>query len=264
MDASDVRDWDEVRSMILESYRLIAPKRTFAKLREPSARSGAPARKVKTRRSLPDPVAALTNESLLHGVGELCKTDADLAGVVDRFGPPPMWARPPGFATMVSIIFEQQVSLASGKATFARLKTLAGRVTPANVADLTPSRLRRSGITRQKADYVLNLARLVVSGEVNLTRIARLDDEKARDALVEIRGIGAWTADVYLLMALKRPDIWPDGDIALAEAARQLKRLRSRPKDDRLRRIAASWKPWRSVAARILWHHYLSVRRPGA
>jgi DNA-3-methyladenine glycosylase II len=172
-----------------------------------------------------------------------------------------MWARRPGFATLLRIVFEQQVSLASADAAFTRLQRAVGRVTAQRVARLSLTELRRWGITRQKADYCLNLARLIVSGALNLRTIARADDATARQALLEVRGIGPWTADIYLLMALRRPDVWPDGDLALAGAVKQVKRLRTHPPNDRLQRIAVAWKPWRSVAARILWHHYLSERR---
>ncbi len=205
--------------------------------------------------------AGLTQSTLARAVRDLCARDPDLATIVTSIGPPPMWARRPGFATLLRIVLEQQVSLASARATFARLQKASGRVTAARIAALSVPQLQRHGLTRQKADYCSNLARLIVDGELDLRDVARADDVAARNALIQVRGIGRWTADVYLLMALRRPDVWPDGDLALAEAARRIKRLRTRPRDDRLRRIAAAWKPWRSVAARLLWHHYLSTPR---
>ena len=138
------------------------------------------------------------------------------------------------------------------------------RVTPQNVSHLSLAQLRGLGFTRQKAGYCLDLARLVVAGGLDLAVISRAGDEEARAALLKVRGIGPWSADVYLLMALGRPDVWPDGDVALAAAAHRIKRLRRRPDFDRLGTIAAKWRPWRSVAARILWHHYLSERRERA
>ena len=115
-------------------------------------------------------------------------------------------------------------------------------------------------MTRQKASYCLGLAQLIQSGALDLRSLGRADDQEVRRRLVDIRGIGTWTADIYLLMALRRPDIWPDGDLALATAAQQVKRLRRRPDDTRLRALAARWTPWRAVAARLLWHYYLSTR----
>jgi len=203
----------------------------------------------------------LTRETLLQGVSELCAVDDDMAAVVERFGPPPMWVRRPGFATLVRIILEQQVSLGSAEQTYIRLQRAVERVTADRVAALSLSELRQQGLTRQKASYCLGLARNIVDRELNLRSLADEDDDTSRRALLEIRGIGPWTADIYLLMALRRPDVWPDGDLALAESARRIRGLSKRPTYDRLRQIAEAWTPWRSVAARILWHHYLCERR---
>jgi DNA-3-methyladenine glycosylase II len=181
--------------------------------------------------------------------------------VVRRWGPPPLWARRPGYATLVRIILEQQVSLASAGAAYSRLQAAAGRVTPGRVARLSEARLRRSGLTRQKAAYCRKLATRIVERRITLSRLAHLQDDEARSSLLQVPGIGPWTADIYLLMALRRPDVWPDGDLALARAAHRVKRLRRCPTEERLRRIASAWAPWRAVAARILWHSYLSSRK---
>ena len=191
---------------------------------------------------------------------ELCSRDIDLRRVVQKFGPPPLWARRPNFATLVRIILEQQVSLASAESTFRRLQGAIQYVTPERVARMSLAEIRRLGFTRQKAGYCLDLAKLIEAGGLSLPRVSRADDAAARAALLEVRGIGPWTADIYLLMALRRPDVWPDGDLALANAVRAVKRLRKQPTTERLRRIASGWKPWRSVAARILWHNYLSEK----
>ncbi len=197
---------------------------------------------------------------LLRGVKELTARDGHLASVVEQYGPPPMWGRPPGFATLVRIILEQQVSLASGRAAYGRLQSAAGRVTPGRVAKLTEARLRNHGLTRQKAYYCRNLAGRIVDRELSLTGLRDLDDDAARASLVEVTGIGRWTADIYLLMALRRPDVWPIGDLALVKSAQQVKQMRSCPSQEKLRRMARAWAPWRSVAARILWHAYLSSK----
>ncbi len=200
----------------------------------------------------------LTRIRLLRGVKELSARDRDLARVVQRFGPPPLWARRPGFAALIRIILEQQVSLASARAAYSRLKATAGRVTPYRIARLSDNRIRRSGLTRQKASYCRNLAKAIVDGRLTLSNLLHLDDHAGRSKLLEIPGIGPWTADIYLLMVLRRPNVWPDGDLALAKAAQQVKRLRNSPTQERLQRIARGWAPWRAVAARILWHSYLS------
>jgi DNA-3-methyladenine glycosylase II len=205
-------------------------------------------------------IQRLTRARLLDGVDALSSMDPDLARIAERFGPPPLWGRPPGYATLVRIILEQQVTLASAKATFDRMRQTFGEVTPERIASLSAAEIQTAGVTRQKASYCLGLAQQLHSGAFDLTALGRVDDREVRRRLVAIRGIGAWTADIYLVMALRRPDIWPDGDLALATAAQQVKRLRKRPDDARLRRLAAPWAPWRAVAARLLWHYYLSTR----
>lgn len=204
---------------------------------------------------------ALTSETLSQGVAELSHMDADLAAAVARHGVPPMWARSPGFSVLVKIILEQQVSLASAKSSYDRLRKKLGRITASSVEELSLRQIRACGFTRQKAEYTRDLARIVTSGEISLRQLQKDDDRTARERLMSIRGIGAWTADVYILMALRRPDIWPDGDVALSESMRVVKRMRTRPDNERMRRVARRWKPWRSVAARILWQDYLARRR---
>jgi len=202
--------------------------------------------------------AALTDRSLAQGARALARVDPDLARVIGRHGPPPLWGREPGFVTLVQIVLEQQVSLASGRAAFARLERVAGKVTPARVAATTERRIRAAGITRQKANYVRGLARSIVSGELDVDAIALMDDEAAHAELVKLKGIGPWSADIYLLMALGRRDVWPRHDLALASAMREVKRLRSMPTPERQLQIAEGWRPWRAVAARLMWHHYLN------
>ena len=187
--------------------------------------------------------------------------DEHLDDAVRQFGPPPMWGRKPGFAALAKMILEQQVSLASAHAVYLKLRSVIGKVSAHNVARTPVARLRKCGLTRQKAGYCNELAHRVVSGDLDLKALAGRSDDEVRNVLVQIKGIGQWTASVYLLMALRRPDIWPDGDVALAESARQVKRLNQRPDFEHLRGIADGWAPWRSAAARILWHAYLSRKK---
>lgn len=201
----------------------------------------------------------VTRSTLLAALDELGR-DRALARVIERHGAPPLWARRPGFATLVQIVLEQQVSLSSGRAAFARLERAAGAVTPERIAPLPLETLRGAGLTRQKARYISLLANAVASGAFDPSRIARLADEEARAALLAHTGIGPWTADIYLLMALRRPDAWPSGDLALRIAAREVLRLRGVPTAGALERIAERWRPWRAVAARVLWQHYLGTR----
>jgi len=201
----------------------------------------------------------LTKKKLAVGLSELAQGDEDLAAVVDRHGPPPMWSRRPGFPTLVQIILEQQVSLASAKAAFGKLKAAISEVTPEGLLVLEDEELKAIGFSRQKARYCRELSRAIVDERFDVKGLSRLPDADAKEALMSQVGIGRWTADIYLLMALRRPDIWPKGDLALAKAAQQVKNLAEVPDQDRLEELAENWTPWRAVAARILWHHYLSA-----
>ena len=200
----------------------------------------------------------LTEASLHTAVDELARRDADLARIVDRIGPPPLWARDPGFPTLVLLILEQQVSLASARAAFNRLEAVIGVVTPAGVLALSDDELRAVGFSRQKSGYARDLATAIQSGAFDPDHLAGLDDDGVRRALTARKGIGPWTAEIYLLMVLRRPDAWPIGDLALATAAQQVKGLARRPTPADLTALAEGWRPWRAVAARLLWHHYLS------
>jgi DNA-3-methyladenine glycosylase II len=211
-----------------------------------------------------DVALQLTSARLALGVAELARRDPHLAAVVARHGAPPLWDRPPGFETLVQIILEQQISLSAGRAAYGRLERLAGAVTPDRVARLSESELRGAGLTRQKSAYIRGLALAIVGGDFDPNRLTEMDDESARTELIKLKGIGAWTADIYLLMALGRADIWPSGDLALVAAIREVKRMRTLPSPDRIGRITRTWSPWRAVAARVLWHHYLSTPRSRA
>ncbi len=201
----------------------------------------------------------LDEKSLSNGVAVLCKIDSDLKEVVLRFGEPPLWAREPGFATLLKIILEQQVSLASAQATYDKLNNAVDEITPQAFLKFNDTELKGFGFSRQKTRYGRILSEAILSGEFDLNALKTLDDESVHQELTKLTGIGPWTANIYLLMALRRPDIWPPGDIALAKAMQQVKKLDTRPNNDQQLNIAEAWKPWRSVAARILWHHYLSV-----
>ena len=200
----------------------------------------------------------LTRPRLLEGVAALAAADPQLGRVVSRFGPPTLWTRKPGYAALVQIVLEQQVSLASGRSTLARLQEACGEITAERVAGLPAPRFQAAGVSRQKASYCLGIAREILDGELDLKALGRADDDTVRERLMRIRGIGPWSANIYLMTALGRPDVWPDGDLALAAAAQQVKNLPERPDARRLREMAEAWAPWRTVAARILWHHYLS------
>lgn len=196
--------------------------------------------------------------SYRRGLMDLADRDADLGTVLYEFGPPPMWDREPGFPTLVHIILEQQVSLASARACFDKLRAVVGELTPENLLALDDRALKAAGFSRQKTEYARVLATAVVGGDLDLEALDELPDHEVRDRLMRLKGIGRWTADIYLLMALGRPDVWPVGDLALVVAAQQVKGLDSRPSPDEFRELGEAWRPWRSIAARLLWNHYLS------
>jgi DNA-3-methyladenine glycosylase II len=186
--------------------------------------------------------------------------DRDLARLLAEFGTPPTWFREPGFPTLVHIILEQQVSLASARAAFTRLLSLASPLTPGRFLALDDSQLRGAGFSRQKTIYGRHLAEAVAVGQLNLEAFDAMDDAEVKAGLMKVKGIGSWTADIYLLMSLRRPDAWPAGDLALAVAMQEVKRMPARPAPLELAAIAEAWRPWRAVGARLLWNYYLNRR----
>jgi DNA-3-methyladenine glycosylase II len=202
----------------------------------------------------------LDRVSLLSGVRTLTRRDRGLARLVARYGPPPLWARRPGFTTLLRIILEQQVTLASAEALYNRLAVTVRPFDPAGMLALGASGLQGLGVTRQKTRYALALAEQVTSGQLTLRRLGRCSDAEARDRLMQVPGIGPWTASIYLLMALRRPDVWPPGDLALDKALARLYGSAATLSADEVEEVTAPWRPLRAVAARILWHSYLSER----
>ena len=202
----------------------------------------------------------LTETTYQRGISELTERDPDLAAVVSRWGNPPFWLHPPGFAGMVLAILAQQVSLESAKATFTRLENVIGNITPETFKSLDADKLRGIGFSRQKASYIRGVAEDITTGKLDMDALEFLEDDPARKRLLQIRGIGAWTADTYLLFALRRADAWPSGDLALAKAVQELWGLTRVPEFKEVDSVANKWRPWRAVAARILWYYYLCER----
>ena len=191
---------------------------------------------------------------------KLSEKDSDLAAVIEKYRLPPLWTREPGFPTLVYIILEQQVSLASARALYERLRKTVRPFTPGRFLKLTEVQMRMLGFSRQKAHYTRLLAEAIHRKQFALHELHELRDELAREKLTSLKGIGPWTADIYLLSALRRPDIWPVGDLALATAVQEVKRLRERPTPEKLEKMSTPWRPWRAVAARLFWHAYLCKR----
>jgi DNA-3-methyladenine glycosylase II len=192
---------------------------------------------------------------------KLSDADAGLAYIYRTYGVPPLWKREASFATLVHIILEQQVSLASALSAFNKLQEKLGAVTPEAVLSLSDEELKTVYFSRQKTVYVRELAKAVADESLDLQRLENLPDAEVKHELKKIKGIGDWTADIYLLMALLRPDVMPKGDLALHVAWQRLKKAENRPDADEFLRIAEKWKPFRAVAARLLWHFYLSEKK---
>jgi DNA-3-methyladenine glycosylase II len=203
---------------------------------------------------------ALTAGTLAAAVAELAGRDSDLGAIVARHGIPALGDRPRGFVTLVQLILEQQVSLASAGATYERLRYLIGEPTPAAVLRLTDEQLLSIGLSRQKSAYVRDLAAHIESGRLDVDTLADLDDDSVVEQLVAVKGVGHWTAATYLLMALRRPDAWPAADMALAAAVADVKGLPSRPSSAEMESLGLAWRPWRAVAARLLWLDYMRRR----
>jgi DNA-3-methyladenine glycosylase II len=192
---------------------------------------------------------------------ELSTADPDLARVLDRYGVPPLWDRPQGFSTLMHIILEQQVSLASAKACFDKLVARLGELTPKSLLTLDDAEMKAVGFSRQKTSYARHLAEAILKERIDFDRVHLLPDAEAKHELMQLKGVGHWTADIYLLMAMLRADIMPRGDLALHIAWQKLSGSAERPGSDEFVEMAERWRPYRSVAARLLWHFYLSERK---
>ena len=201
----------------------------------------------------------LTQVSLERHSRDLAEADPLLHIVYEKCGPPPLWDREPGFGTLLRIILEQQVSLASAKACFDKLAALLGDISASSVLTLSDPELKGVGFSRQKAAYARHLAEAIVEDRIDLDSLQKLPDAEVKAELIKLKGIGEWTSDIYLLMALLRPDVMPKGDIALHAAWSKLSG-EAKPSSDEFLRIAERWSPHRSTAARLLWHFYLSEK----
>ena len=192
------------------------------------------------------------------GIEELTKRDRDLERIIANYGHPDPWQRKPGFATLIRIILEQQVSYASAKAAFKRLQNALDELSPENFLTLNDDELKKIGFSRQKTRYGRILAQAVLDRSLNLKGLEKLPDAEIRKQLTAIKGIGDWTVDIYLMMALQRPDVFPSKDLAVAIAVKEIKDLPIRPPAAQLETIAEAWKPYRAIATKILWHYYLN------
>jgi DNA-3-methyladenine glycosylase II len=194
--------------------------------------------------------------ALQQALDHLAGTDKHMAEAIAEIGPPPPRHRPAGFGTLMDVIIAQQVSTASARAISGRLVERLPKVTPEGFIALTDADLRAVGFSRQKVVYGRDLAAAFLDGRVSLPKLRRMADEDAIAALSSVKGIGRWSAEVFLLFSLNRPDVMPAQDLALMVAAQRLKGLRARPDPKKLLKIAEPWRPFRSYGARMLWHYY--------
>ncbi len=201
----------------------------------------------------------ITKITFAEGAQELGRRDKDFARLVKDIGLPGLRSRQTGYSTLVKIICGQQVSTSAARAIGGRLDAIEKPMQPETVLKLGPEKLRAVGLSGQKVKYVIGIAEAVVNGEFSFRRVARMDDEDAIEEMIKLKGIGRWSAEVYLLFALRRPDLWPVDDLGVVKGLMHLKGMKERPPREELVEMAEAWRPWRSVAARLLWHHINSV-----
>ena len=189
-------------------------------------------------------------------IARLAACDPDLAGIEAAAGPLPWRRRAAGFEGLLQAIVGQQISNQAAAAIWRRLRALPGALDPARLAGLSDEALRAAGLSRPKVAHARALAAAFAEGRLDEVGLAAMEDEAAIAAIAAVRGMGRWSAEVYLLFALEREDVFPAGDLALAGAAAALKGLAARPGPVALRALAEPWRPWRGLAARLLWHHW--------
>jgi DNA-3-methyladenine glycosylase II len=217
----------------------------------------------------PDRAAPPGEAAELHSISEdefpaLCdrvaEMDPDLQAIIDRFDYPPYWSRSNTFESFVWFILEQQVSLASAKAALEKLRARIGLITPENVMALDDDEMRAAYFSRQKTGYVRALAQEILADRLDLAALEQLPDEAVRQRLVQLKGVGNWTVDVFLILTLHRADVFPKGDLAAVNAVKRLKGLPQSTTADQLATLAQAWLPLRTVATTLLWHDYLSLQ----
>ncbi|MDB4921904.1 DNA-3-methyladenine glycosylase 2 family protein [Mucilaginibacter sp.] len=199
-------------------------------------------------------------QSNYHAIcDKLAAADPDLAAIVKAHGYPPFWSRPNSFETLVHIILEQQVSLASALSALNKLKERLQELTPVRLLLLTDEEMRACYVSRQKNGYIKYLAETLLSGQLNLNELEDMPDDEVRAKLVALKGIGNWTADVYLMFVLQHSDVFPIGDLAAVNAMKRVKNLPADTTKEQMIEMATQWQPYRTIATMLLWHFYLSV-----
>jgi len=218
---------------------------------------------MKNNNRIAEPVAVVSsfNKNTFHAICDhLGKKDQHLQSIINQYGYPPMWRRNNSFASLIHIILEQQVSLASAKAAFTRLKEKLGKITAQNLLKLSDEEMKACYFSRQKTVYARHLAEVILSRKINLTKLRQLPNEEIRTQLKQVQGIGDWTVDIYLLFVLQRTDIFPHGDLAMMNALKEVKKQKTHVSKEDIIRLSANWRPYRSVATMLFWHYYIQKR----
>ena len=193
---------------------------------------------------------------------DVAALDNDLQNIIQTYGYPPLWQRPNSFESLVHIILEQQVSLASALSALNKLKEKVQEITPARVLLLTDEELKACYFSRQKTIYVRHLAECILKDKLSLAELETLPDDEVHTKLTAVKGIGNWTVDIYLIFILHRADIFPIGDLAAVNALKKVKNLPSDTSKENILKIAENWRPYRTLATMLLWHFYLEERKP--
>ncbi len=198
----------------------------------------------------------MTPEFIRIALDQVATRDPDLAAALHAFGYPSPRNREPGFSTLINIIISQQVSTNAATAIRGRLEATLDPLTPDAFLAADEQTIRDIGFSARKAEYARGLAQAIVDGTLETERLAGLDDKDVAKALTSIRGLGQWSADIYMLFTLSRADVWPLGDLAIQIAVQKLKHMRKRPNQKHMLTIAERWRPYRGVVALFLWHYY--------
>lgn len=209
-------------------------------------------------KEMTDEIRTLNTSNFHEMCDFLANCDQDLKSIIENHGYPPMWNRENTFETLVHIILEQQVSLASALAALHKLKEKITEITPEKILSLTDAEMRECYVSRQKNTYIKGLANSILERKINLEKFQEMSDEKIRETLIRLKGIGNWTIDIYLMLALQRTDVFPIGDLAVVNALKKIKRLPPKINREEIITISKEWKPLRSVATMLFWHYYLS------
>ena len=202
-----------------------------------------------------------TDKTFISLCDRVALNDPDLQLVIRQYGYPPLWTRAATFETLIHIILEQQVSLASALAALKKLKEKIIDITPQNLLTLTDEELKACYFSRQKISYTKHLAHEILNGHLNLEELNSLDSKSVKEKLIKLKGIGNWSADIYLMMVMHRCDVFPLGDIALLTSVKELKSLPKNISKETISMIVVEWKPYQTIAAYILWHSYLCKRK---